>query len=64
MDSDNFIAAEPHLDRWFAHGNPPDAGFEPVVTVDNGATPYRVDFYLTKAAVGHPVGETLSKPST
>jgi hypothetical protein len=41
-------------------GKPPEATFEAVVTVDNGTKPHRVAFYLTNAAVGRPVGETLS----
>lgn len=57
MDRDDFVAAEPQIDSWFADGKPPEAKFEAVVTVDNGATPHRADFYLTKAAVGRPVGE-------
>lgn len=61
MDHDDFVAAEPQLDRWFAHGKPPEATFEPVVTVDNGAKPHRAGFYLTKAAVGRPVAEALTQ---
>ncbi|MGH8897575.1 MAG: hypothetical protein ACRDZ4_11245 [Egibacteraceae bacterium] len=59
MDRDDFVAAEPQLDRYFA--KPPDAMFEAVVTVDNGADPHRADFSLTKKAVGRPVGEALSE---
>lgn len=64
MDRDDFVAAEPQLDQWFSHGKPPHATFKAVVTVDNGAKPHRVDFYLTKKAVGHPVGETLTNHPT
>lgn len=61
MDRDDLVAAEPQLDRWFAHGQPPEAKFEAVVTVDNGAQPHCAGFYLIKKAVGRPVGEALSE---
>jgi hypothetical protein len=44
----------------FSGGLPPDARFESGYTVDNGAEPHRAEFYLTKAQVGKPVGETLN----
>lgn len=62
MDRDDFVAAEPQLDRHFAHGKPPDARFDAVVTVNNGAEPHCAAFYLTKKAVGRPVGEALREP--
>ena len=59
-DSDDFVAAEPDLTKFFSNGIPSTASFEGAHTVDNGAKPHNVDFYLTKAQVGKPVGETLS----
>jgi hypothetical protein len=58
--TDDFIAAEPDLRPMFSNGIPEQAVFEGSHTVDNGAQPHRCDFYLGKAEVGKPVGETLS----
>jgi len=59
-DSDDFVAAEPDLTRFFSDGLPISGRFEGAHTVDNGAEPHNADFYLTKAQLGRPVGETLS----
>jgi hypothetical protein len=59
-DSDDFIAAEPDLTPLFSAGIPSAAVFEGARTVDCGAEPHRARFYLTKAQVGGPIGETLS----
>ncbi|HEY5870212.1 MAG TPA: hypothetical protein VI542_32365 [Candidatus Tectomicrobia bacterium] len=59
-DREDLIAAEPDLASLFSQGLPTTALFESGYTVDNGAEPHRADFYLTKAVVGKPVGETLS----
>lgn len=59
-DRDDFIAAQPDLMPMFSAGMPSKARFEGRWTVDNGAKPHRARFYLTKAEVGRPVGETLS----
>jgi surfactin synthase thioesterase subunit len=58
-DRNDLVAAEPNLLRMFATGLPSGARFESGYTVDNGAEPHRADFYLTKAQVGKPIGETL-----
>ncbi len=60
-DRDDFIAAEPDLTSMFSTGIPSGAVFEGDRTVDCGAEPHRARFYLTKALVGGPVGETLGK---
>jgi hypothetical protein len=57
-DRDDFIAAEPDLEGLFSAGMPAGAAFEGGYTVDNGADPHSSDFYLGKAQVGKPVGET------
>jgi hypothetical protein len=59
-DRDDFVAAEPDLTNLFSHGLPPDARFEAAHTVDNGAKPHDAKFYLTKAKLGRPIGETLN----
>jgi pimeloyl-ACP methyl ester carboxylesterase len=58
-DRDDYIAAEPDLTPMFSAGIPSGAVFEGGRTVDCGAEPHRARFYLTKAQVGGPVGETL-----
>jgi pimeloyl-ACP methyl ester carboxylesterase len=60
-DRDDFVAAEPDLSGFFSRGLPPGARFEGAHTVDNGAQPHSAEFYLTKAQLGRPVGETLSR---
>jgi hypothetical protein len=59
-DRDDFIAAEPDLQPMFSTGIPPGALFEGGRTVDCGSEPHNARFYLTKAQVGRPAGETLS----
>ena len=59
-DRDDFIAAEPDLTAMFSGGIPPSATFDGGYTVDNGAEPHRAGFYLTKAEVGLPIGQTLT----
>ena len=59
-DRDDLVAAEPDLTRFFSNGIPSTGRFEATHTVDNGAKPHNADFYLTKAQLGQPVGETLS----
>lgn len=59
-DRDDFIAAEPDLRNLFSRGLPSDARFEGSQTVDNGAKPHEAKFYLTKAELGRPIGETLN----
>jgi len=59
-DRNDLVAAEPDLAPMFSNRLPIGALFEGGYTVDNGAEPHRADFYLTKAQVGKPVGETLS----
>ena len=58
-DRDDLVAAEPDLTNFFSSGLPSIARFEGAYTVDNGAKPHNVDFYLTKEQIGRPVGETL-----
>jgi hypothetical protein len=58
---DDFIAAEPRLERLFGPSVPAGAVLEGGYTVDNGAEPHNANFYLGKAHVGKPVGETLSR---
>jgi hypothetical protein len=58
-DRDDFIATEPDLGGLFSAGKPTDSVFEGGYTVDNGADPHNSDFYLGKAQVGKPVGETF-----
>lgn len=58
-DSDDFVAAEPDLTSFFSNGIPPTAKFEGAHTADNGSEPHNPRFYLTKAQLGKPVGETL-----
>jgi hypothetical protein len=58
-DRDDFIAAAPELEGLFSTGMPAGAVFDGGYTVDNGADPHNADFYLGKAQVGRPVGETL-----
>lgn len=58
-DRDDLVAAEPDLTNMFSTRIPKEAVFEGEHTVDNGAKPHQADFYLTKAEVGKPVGETL-----
>jgi hypothetical protein len=62
-DTDDLVAAEPDLTSLFSNGLPPTARFEAAHTVDNGAEPHNACFYLTKAQLGKPVGETLSPSS-
>jgi hypothetical protein len=59
-DQDDFIAAEPHLEKLFARNMPTGAVFEGGYTVDNGADPHNSNFYLGKAHVGRPLGQVLS----
>jgi hypothetical protein len=63
-DPNDLVAAEPDLGRFFSLNIPPAARFEAAHTVDNGAEPHSSDFYLTKAQLGKPVGETLSAALT
>ena len=58
---DDFIAVEADLRQMFSAGIPADAVFEGGFTVDTGAAPYNANFYLTKAQVGRPIGETLGE---
>jgi pimeloyl-ACP methyl ester carboxylesterase len=59
-DPDDFIAAEPDLQPMFSTGIPSGALFEGSRTVDCGSQPHNARFYLTKAQVGGPAGETLT----
>jgi hypothetical protein len=59
-DRDDFIAAEPHLERLFSRSIPAGAVFEGGYTVDNGADPHNAHFYLGKSQVGSPLAEVLS----
>jgi hypothetical protein len=59
-DEDDFIAAEPHLEKLFAENMHMGAIFEGGYTVDNGAEPHNSNFYLGKAHVGRPLGQVLS----
>jgi hypothetical protein len=59
-DRNDFIAAEPDLRQMFSTAIPSNSVFEGGHTVDNGAQPHSVQFYLTKAQVGKPIGETLN----
>lgn len=59
-DEDDFIAAEPHLEKFFAQAMPAGSIFEGGYTVDNGAEPHNANFYLGKAHVGRAVGQVLS----
>jgi pimeloyl-ACP methyl ester carboxylesterase len=58
-DRDDLVAAEPDLTKFFSTGVPSNARFEAAHTVDNGAKPHDARFYLSKAQLGKPVGETL-----
>jgi len=59
-DREDFIAAEPDLNKMFSSRIPPGAIFESTTTVDNGADPHNAKFYLTKAEIGLPIGQTLA----
>jgi hypothetical protein len=61
-DRDDVVAAQPDLRPMFSTGMPPGAVFEGGHTVDCGAEPHSSRFYLTKAQVGGPIGETLTEP--
>jgi hypothetical protein len=62
-DRDDLIAVEPNLTGLFGIGAHPEAIFEGGWTVDNGASPHDAGFYLARAEVGRPIGQTLA-PNT
>ncbi len=59
-DRNDSVAAEPDLTPLFRSTAPTEAVLEGGYTVDNGAKPHQVDFYLTKAQVGRPIGALLA----
>ncbi len=62
-DRNDFIAADPNLRALFGVNIPGQSVLEDTFTVDNGAEPHRVEFYLTKVQVGNEVGTLFRRNS-
>jgi hypothetical protein len=58
-DRDDIVAARPHLTKVFAINRPPWARLESTYTVDNGSSPHRANFYLTKKATGQAIADAM-----
>ncbi|HET6355939.1 hypothetical protein [Streptomyces sp.] len=60
VDRDDIVAARPHLTEFFGTNQPPPwAQIDSTYTVDNGASPHRANFYLTKAATGQAIADAM-----
>jgi hypothetical protein len=62
-DRDDVVAAEPNLASLFGKGAHRDAVFDGGYTVENGAEPHSVLFYLRAQETGRPVGQVMSMPA-
>ncbi|MGW8359247.1 hypothetical protein ACWGK1_01545 [Streptomyces wedmorensis] len=61
-DRDDIVAARPHLTDVFTGNRPPWARLDSTYTVDNGSSPHRANFYLTKTATGQAIADAMEVP--
>ncbi|MGW9034161.1 hypothetical protein ACWGQ4_04410 [Streptomyces sp. NPDC055721] len=59
-DRDDFVAARPDLTAVFDTNRPPGARFDSTYTVDNGSSPHKANFYLSKVTTGQAIAEAMA----